>query len=127
MDAQLYAVLGQPDGRGRWQLRLWWKPYVTFIWLGGVLKKAKGADHVFLFLHHPRWLKKFEKADYGDVMLTLGITERFDDFAEQITRVERELLWARDKGVKIPDYVAAAFREARELSEARLLGQEPAA
>ena len=37
-----------------------------FAWLGGVLKKAKGADHVFLFLHHPRWLKKFEKADYGD-------------------------------------------------------------
>jgi cytochrome c-type biogenesis protein CcmF len=36
-DGQLYAVLGQPDGRGRWQLRLWWKPYVTFIWLGGAL------------------------------------------------------------------------------------------
>ena len=57
-----------------------------------------------------------QKADFGDVMDTLGITERFDDFAEQITRVERELLWARDKGLKIPDYVAAAFREARELA-----------
>ncbi|WP_375426871.1 heme lyase CcmF/NrfE family subunit [uncultured Sphingomonas sp.] len=40
---QLYAVLGQPDGRGRWQLRLWWKPYVTFIWLGGVLIALGGA------------------------------------------------------------------------------------
>ena len=24
-------------GRARWQLRLWWKPFVTLIWLGGVL------------------------------------------------------------------------------------------
>ena len=26
---------GKPDGR--WQLRLWWKPFVTCIWLGGFL------------------------------------------------------------------------------------------
>ncbi|MFZ4572764.1 MAG: LamG-like jellyroll fold domain-containing protein [Phycisphaerales bacterium] len=26
-----------------------------FSWLDGVLTKAKDADHVFLFLHHPRW------------------------------------------------------------------------
>lgn len=26
-----------------------------FDWLKGILDKAKGADHVFLFLHHPRW------------------------------------------------------------------------
>lgn len=68
-----------------------------------------------------------QKADFGDVMETLGITARFDDFAEQITRVERELLWARKKGMQIPDYVAVAFREARELAVARNLGQEPAA
>lgn len=37
MDGQLYTVLGQPDGQGRWQLRLWWKPFVTLIWLGGAL------------------------------------------------------------------------------------------
>lgn len=68
-----------------------------------------------------------QKADFGDVMTTLGITERFEDFAEQITRVERELLWARDRGMQIPDYVASAFREARELAVARHLGEEPAA
>jgi cytochrome c-type biogenesis protein CcmF len=38
---QLYAVLGQPvlgaDGAGRYQLRLWWKPLVWWIWLGGAL------------------------------------------------------------------------------------------
>ncbi len=37
LDGQLYTVLGAGDGEGRWQLRLWWKPFVTFIWLGGVL------------------------------------------------------------------------------------------
>jgi len=36
-DGQLYTVLGKPDADGRWQLRLWWKPYVTLIWLGGAL------------------------------------------------------------------------------------------
>jgi cytochrome c-type biogenesis protein CcmF len=37
LGGQLYTVLGKPDGQGRWQLRLWWKPFVTLIWLGGVL------------------------------------------------------------------------------------------
>jgi cytochrome c-type biogenesis protein CcmF len=37
LDGQLYLVLGKQDPDGRWQLRMWWKPFVTFIWLGGVL------------------------------------------------------------------------------------------
>lgn len=32
-----------------------------FSWLKDTLRRAKGADHVFVFLHHPRWLKQ-----YGD-------------------------------------------------------------
>jgi cytochrome c-type biogenesis protein CcmF len=43
IDGQLYTVLGKPDGRGRWQLRLWWKPFVTLIWLGGGLVALGGA------------------------------------------------------------------------------------
>jgi cytochrome c-type biogenesis protein CcmF len=39
---QLYTVLGKPDGQGRWQLRLWWKPFVTLIWLGGALTAIGG-------------------------------------------------------------------------------------
>ncbi|MEG3166709.1 heme lyase CcmF/NrfE family subunit [Sphingomonas sp. LB3N6] len=42
LDGQLYTVLGQPDGQGRWQLRLWWKPFVTLIWFGGVLVALGG-------------------------------------------------------------------------------------
>ena len=36
-DGQLYVVVGRPDDDGRWQLRLWWKPFVTLIWAGGAL------------------------------------------------------------------------------------------
>ena len=32
-----------------------------FAWLGSTLARAKDAEHVFLFLHHPRWL-----AQYGE-------------------------------------------------------------
>jgi cytochrome c-type biogenesis protein CcmF len=37
MGGQLYAVLGEQGQDGRWQLRLWWKPFVHFIWIGGLL------------------------------------------------------------------------------------------
>lgn len=36
-NGQLYAVLGEEGDDGRWQLRLWWKPFVPLIWLGGLL------------------------------------------------------------------------------------------
>jgi cytochrome c-type biogenesis protein CcmF len=42
LDGQLYTVLGRPDEQGRWQLRLWWKPFVTLIWLGGAMVALGG-------------------------------------------------------------------------------------
>jgi len=46
-NGQLYAVVGseaQAEGQeSRWQLRLWWKPFVTFIWYGGALVALGGA------------------------------------------------------------------------------------
>ncbi|MCJ7420258.1 heme lyase CcmF/NrfE family subunit [Sphingomicrobium astaxanthinifaciens] len=36
-DGQLYATVGQGSAAEGWQLRLWWKPFVTFIWAGGLL------------------------------------------------------------------------------------------
>jgi cytochrome c-type biogenesis protein CcmF len=42
-NGQLYAVLGEQDEQGRWQLRLWWKPFVTLIWLGGILIALGGT------------------------------------------------------------------------------------
>lgn len=42
-NGQLYAVIGRQAGEGRWQLRLWWKPFVTFIWYGGMLVGLGGV------------------------------------------------------------------------------------
>jgi cytochrome c-type biogenesis protein CcmF len=43
LDGQLYVVLGRTDDQGRWQLRLWWKPFVTLIWAGGAMIAIGGA------------------------------------------------------------------------------------
>ncbi|MBN8817098.1 MAG: heme lyase CcmF/NrfE family subunit [Sphingomonas sp.] len=42
-NGQLYLVLGEALEDGRWQLRIWWKPFVTFIWLGGGMIALGGA------------------------------------------------------------------------------------
>lgn len=42
-DGQLYTVIGKPDLGGGWQVRLWWKPFVTLIWAGGGLIALGGA------------------------------------------------------------------------------------
>jgi cytochrome c-type biogenesis protein CcmF len=45
-DGQLYAVIAAPaegDTTDRWQVRLWWKPFVTLIWYGGLLIALGGA------------------------------------------------------------------------------------
>jgi cytochrome c-type biogenesis protein CcmF len=42
-DGQLYTIVGKSDPTGGWQLRLWWKPFVTLIWAGGALIGLGGA------------------------------------------------------------------------------------
>ena len=42
-NGQLYTVIGKQDVSGAWQLRLWWKPFVTLIWAGGALIAIGGA------------------------------------------------------------------------------------
>jgi cytochrome c-type biogenesis protein CcmF len=42
-NGQLYTVVGKQDVSGAWQLRLWWKPFVTLIWAGGALVALGGA------------------------------------------------------------------------------------
>ncbi|QXT36913.1 heme lyase CcmF/NrfE family subunit [Sphingomonas sanguinis] len=56
-DGQLYTVLGQQDAAtGRWQLRLWWKPFVTLIWLGGALVALGGVLALV-----GRWFKAWQQ------------------------------------------------------------------
>ena len=63
-NGQLYTVIGKPDPSGGWQLRLWWKPFVTLIWLGGGLIALGGAIALFGRL----WLlrrKRPREAEWG--------------------------------------------------------------
>ena len=46
-NGQLYTVIGKADPSGGWQLRLWWKPFVTLIWAGGGLIGLGGALALF--------------------------------------------------------------------------------
>jgi cytochrome c-type biogenesis protein CcmF len=41
-DGQLYVALGEEVEGNRWQVRMWWKPLVTLIWLGGALVALGG-------------------------------------------------------------------------------------
>ncbi len=41
-NGQLYVVLGDGDSEGRWQVRVWWKPFVPLIWYGGILVALGG-------------------------------------------------------------------------------------
>jgi cytochrome c-type biogenesis protein CcmF len=48
--SQLYLQLGEPQADGKSVVRLWYKPYVTLIWLGCVLMAFAG----FLSLSYRR-------------------------------------------------------------------------
>jgi hypothetical protein len=96
----------QLSARGLWsQLASWQR------WLVRLMRRASFAP---VGANNAR-----QKADFGRVLATLGIADDTDGFADQVARVERELLWARDRGLTVPDYVARAFREAVELAGAR--------
>jgi cytochrome c-type biogenesis protein CcmF len=40
--ADIYAVIGDPDGKGGYALRLYWNPLVPWIWLGAVVMAFGG-------------------------------------------------------------------------------------
>ena len=42
-NGQLYLVLGDRAQDGRWLMRMWWKPFVTLIWLGGAMIALGGG------------------------------------------------------------------------------------
>ena len=42
-NGQLYLTIGEKEMEGRWLLRMWWKPFVTLIWLGGMMMALGGG------------------------------------------------------------------------------------
>ena len=46
-DGQFYAILGDAAGEDRWQVRLWWKPFVTLIWYGAIIISLGGLLSIF--------------------------------------------------------------------------------
>jgi hypothetical protein len=59
--------------------------------------------------HNPQY-----RAQLGGILNTLGLAEKLEDFGAQIGLVERELLWARDQGMRVPDYIMAALKDTIE-------------
>ena len=41
--ADLYVALGDPDGKGGWTVRAYYKPLVPWIWIGAVIMAFGGA------------------------------------------------------------------------------------
>jgi cytochrome c-type biogenesis protein CcmF len=60
-NGQLYTVIGRPDPSGGWQIRLWWKPFVTLIWAGGALIALGGA----IALLSRVWRRKRREPEWG--------------------------------------------------------------
>jgi len=61
-NGQLYVVLGQEADAGRWQLRIWWKPFVTLIWLGGIMI-ALGGVLALIGRERRGWRHKWRKGE----------------------------------------------------------------
>jgi cytochrome c-type biogenesis protein CcmF len=57
-NGQLYVVLGQEADAGRWQMRIWWKPFVMLIWLGGIMI-ALGGLLALIGRERRGWLMKW--------------------------------------------------------------------
>lgn len=66
-NGQLYVVLGDGDSAGRWQIRTWWKPFVTLIWFGGLLVAFGGLLAVIGRLLRSR--KQRLQKEYAELVL----------------------------------------------------------
>ncbi len=66
LDGQLYLVLGKQQPDGRWQVRMWWKPFVTFIWLGGIMVAFGGFLSLLGRLKRELWPRGGSQEELAD-------------------------------------------------------------
>jgi hypothetical protein len=67
------------------------------------------------------------RADFGGVLVNLGLEDDLERNVRDITRVESHLLWAQHEGMDVPGYALKAFRDAAESYRARVAGAALAA
>jgi cytochrome c-type biogenesis protein CcmF len=65
LDGQLYLVLGKQQPDGRWQVRMWWKPFVTFIWLGGIMIAFGGLLSLIGRLRREVWSRAKTEEEFA--------------------------------------------------------------
>ncbi|MFB9377947.1 GTP-binding protein LepA [Kineococcus gynurae] len=53
-----------------------------------------------------------QRRDFGGVVVELGLDADLERHVRDISRLESQLLWAREKGLPVPDYALAGFRDA---------------
>lgn len=59
------------------------------------------------------------RADFGGVVMALGLNDDLEAYAREVGRVEARLLWAHKKGMDFPPYVLKALKESVELYQER--------
>ncbi len=57
-NGQLYVVVGDERAGGQWVMRMWWKPFVTLIWAGGIMIAFGGALSLIGRVHRSRTARK---------------------------------------------------------------------
>jgi hypothetical protein len=98
----------QMSARGLWaQLAVWQRWLVRHLRAISFTPVGAGSDD--------------QRAEVGAMMIALGLDgrEAAETLAEQVGRVERDLLWAHQSGLKVPAYISRAFGDAVELAHAR--------
>jgi len=68
-----------------------------------------------------------QRADFGGVIVELGLDADLERSVRDISRLETQLLWAHEKGLEVPGYALAAFRDAAASYRERREGQALAA
>lgn len=54
------------------------------------------------------------KADFGGVIVNLGLDDDLERTVRDVSRLEHHLLWAERQGMEVPAYAFKAFRDAAE-------------
>jgi len=64
-NGQLYLVVGDQSDGSHWVIRMWWKPFVTLIWLGGAMIALGGLLSLLGRLRRDVWGNRWPWARAG--------------------------------------------------------------